>query len=409
MLELIQNGFNWFTEVSKTNPLMAGVLIPLIYLAKDLPGKFYAWCKSRCMVSLTITDERYTGKGHIAERMCAWFMGTRLSKWSRSLQIVFDYKDAIQLAPHVGLHLIWFERRFFIMHITEKEATGQAPSYRIYRITRFGRSHEPIKHLIEAFSEIPETDRIKIHHYSHYWNKLSEITALNIDQLSIPATLRDKFKSQIEFFLANKKWYEDRALAHKMTYLLTGDPGTGKTSIVRSIAYTYRLPVYCLDLSAVSNKTLLDALANVPANAILLIEDIDAMTSAVTTRKATKEGSSDAPSLEPANSEDSTLTLSGLLNALDGIAGLRDVIVFVTTNYPERLDDALTRKARIDDTFEIGALTDAEVRHYYNQMYGEPLTTNKVYADIKSCDLHGLFLEHRFDPITFEANLPTKG
>ena len=407
MFELIQHGFNWFTEVSKTNPLMAGVLIPLIYLAKDLPGKLYAWCKSRCMVSLTITDERYTGKAYIAERMCAWFMGTRLSKWSRNLQIVFDYKDAIHLAPHVGLHLIWFERRLYILNISEKEASGQAPSYRIYRITRFGRSHEPIKRLIEAFSEIPQTDRIKIFHYANYWNKLSEITALNLDQLSIPNALRTTLKEQIQFFLDNKKWYIDRALAHKMTYLLTGEPGTGKTSIVRSIAYTYRLPVYCLDLSAVSNKTLLDALSNIPANAVLLIEDIDAMTGAVTTRKRSE--SSDVPVLEPANSEDSTLTLSGLLNALDGIAGLRDVMVFITTNYPERLDDALTRKARIDDTFEIGALTDAEVRHYYNQMYGEPLTTHKVYADIKSCDLHGLFLEHRFDPIAFEANLPTKG
>lgn len=42
------------------------------------------------------------------------------------------------------------------------------------------------------------------------------------------------------------------------------------------------------------------------------------------------------------------LTLSGLLNAIDGVASAEDRILFMTTNYIEQLDEALIRPGRVD-------------------------------------------------------------
>ena len=42
------------------------------------------------------------------------------------------------------------------------------------------------------------------------------------------------------------------------------------------------------------------------------------------------------------------LTFSGLLNAIDGVTSTEGRIVFMTTNYPERLDAALIRPGRVD-------------------------------------------------------------
>ncbi len=44
----------------------------------------------------------------------------------------------------------------------------------------------------------------------------------------------------------------------------------------------------------------------------------------------------------------SRLTLSGLLNAIDGVTSTEGRILFMTTNYEERLDPALIRPGRVD-------------------------------------------------------------
>ncbi|OCF76691.1 hypothetical protein I204_02392 [Kwoniella mangroviensis CBS 8886] len=44
----------------------------------------------------------------------------------------------------------------------------------------------------------------------------------------------------------------------------------------------------------------------------------------------------------------STVTLSGLLNAIDGVSSQEDCILFATTNHPDRLDSALSRPGRFD-------------------------------------------------------------
>lgn len=397
-MESLHSLYVWFLDASKTNPLLPLVIAPLIYFGKELPGKFYGWCKSRFTVSLTITDEPYCGNREVAHELCTWFMTTRLSKWSRALQIVRDEDWKIKLGPGVGLHFLWFENAFYLLTITEKEGNLGKGSFRYYTITRFGRSHAPIHRMIENFSREKTDTRLQIStHGEHGWYTLARIEAPTFDQLSLNRNLKETFIEQIDFFLDHKDWYTKRALPHKITYLLTGKPGTGKTSIVRSLGYTYKLAVFSLDLSSMSNSSLSRALSEVPRNSILLIEDIDAMTDAANNRDEPNPIEKDLPG---------RLTLSGLLNTLDGVAGLQDVIVFITTNYPERLDSALTRKARIDFTFEIGALEHEDVVHYCLQMFDKTPAPNLKFTDIKACDLHGHFLDHKFDFDNFIKALP---
>lgn len=398
-MEMLQSLYQWFLEATKTNPLLPIVLAPLIYICKSLPSQIYGWFKSRLTVSLTITDELYTGNKEIAHELCTWFMSTRLSKWSRSLQIVRDENWKMQLGPGVGLHFLWFEGALYFLNIREKEGNTGNGSYRYYTITRFGRSHAPIYRMIKNFSREREDTRLQICSYGKDgWYTTARIETLKFDRLSLNTTLRSKFEEQIKFFLDSRDWYVDRALPHKITYLLTGKPGTGKTSIVRSLGYTYNLSVFSLDLSSLNNSMLRIALSNIPPNSILLIEDIDAMTDAVADRSngSTNASGEDGPGV----------TLSGLLNALDGVAGLQDVIVFITTNYPERLDGALVRKSRIDYTFEIGDLTHDEIIHYCDQMYKKTPSSELRFADIRPCDLHGHFLDHKFNFDNFIKALP---
>ena len=51
------------------------------------------------------------------------------------------------------------------------------------------------------------------------------------------------------------------------------------------------------------------------------------------------------------------VTLSGLLNCLDGVTSTEARILFMTTNYIERLDPALIRPGRVDMKEYIGYCT----------------------------------------------------
>merc|ERR1712224_808878 len=63
------------------------------------------------------------------------------------------------------------------------------------------------------------------------------------------------------------------------------------------------------------------------------------------------------------------LTLSGLLNVLDGVVDTPERIVVMTTNHPEILDPALIRPGRIDQKLLLGYMNPANVvdmiNHYF--------------------------------------------
>lgn len=83
---------------------------------------------------------------------------------------------------------------------------------------------------------------------------------------------------------------------------------------------------------------------------MVLLEDIDA-TSIVRRRTSTISGKKRKSSIvetNPGPEEGQGISLSGLLNAVDGVAFAEGVVLVMSTNHPEKLDDALIRDGRVD-------------------------------------------------------------
>lgn len=130
------------------------------------------------------------------------------------------------------------------------------------------------------------------------------------------------------------------------------------------------LDIYVVSLSSswINDSTLTTLMGRVPARCIVLLEDLDAaFTRSVTrddestgTPAAKKDGETQGPSQDTSSgsrhrnrhkealSDVNTLSLSGLLNALDGVAAAEGRLLFATTNHLERLDPALSRPGRMD-------------------------------------------------------------
>jgi len=188
----------------------------------------------------------------------------------------------------------------------------------------------------------------------------------------------DRIKKDIDKFLTLEDWYVARGIPYRRGYLLYGPPGCGKSSIVKAIACTMGYDICVFSLSQKLNDTSLTELFNnAPGKSIILLEDIDA---AFKSRE--EEGvSARETNLAFEGASQSALTFMGLLNALDGVASADDgLIVFMTTNYPEKLDPALIRPGRVDLKICVDYPSENQISGIYKKFYPEIADNSEMVA-----------------------------
>jgi len=138
--------------------------------------------------------------------------------------------------------------------------------------------------------------------------------------------VKDMILLDCKDFLASEEWYAERGIPFRRGYLLHGVPGSGKTSLIHSLAGELGLDIYVVSLSSkgMSDNMLTTLMGNVPSRCILLLEDLDAAFTRSVSRDSTSTGAPTVPTASAKSSKDtsdgSTLSLSGLLNSLDGVA-----------------------------------------------------------------------------------------
>ena len=185
---------------------------------------------------------------------------------------------------------------------------------------------------------------------------------------------QDEFRTRINLFKNNKEWYDKRGIPYTFGALLYGEPGTGKTSTIKAVANELDRHVFNISLSRIEKVNEFKALfydervkvdntsieiehneLRIPIDKRLyIIEDIDDLDQKFVSRESDNKLIGDT--LESAigsreenvNKPKTELTLSIILNILDGVLETPGRVIFITTNYPERLDKALIRPGRMD-------------------------------------------------------------
>ncbi|RYP75393.1 hypothetical protein DL769_003831 [Monosporascus sp. CRB-8-3] len=140
------------------------------------------------------------------------------------------------------------------------------------------------------------------------------------------------------------------------------------------LAGVFGLDFYVLKVQSASGDTLLEELfQELPPYCIVLLEDIDAVG---VKRNAgngeDEEGKQNKRSkLRRPDAEVTTpgCTLSVLLNVLDGVAPRESWIILMTSNAPEKLDEALLRLGRIDRKVYLGHIEGSGPEQMFRHMF----------------------------------------
>ncbi|XP_071727440.1 AAA-ATPase At3g28580-like [Rutidosis leptorrhynchoides] len=201
-----------------------------------------------------------------------------------------------------------------------------------------------------------------------YWTYIPFKHPSTFNTLAMDPKKKKDILDDLITFSKSEDYYENIGKCWKRGYLLYGPPGTGKSSMIAAMANLLQYDIFDLELTSVKDNTeLKKLLIQTESKSIIVIEDIDCSLDLTGKRKEheDKKNCDDQNKKDPVvkkkededkkNDETSKVTLSGLLNFIDGLwsaCGSERVIVF-TTNHIEKLDSALIRRGRMDMHIEM--------------------------------------------------------
>ncbi|KAH8706063.1 putative mitochondrial chaperone bcs1 [Talaromyces proteolyticus] len=180
------------------------------------------------------------------------------------------------------------------------------------------------------------------------WKRTGLRSARDISTVIMDEKVKSEVLGDMKEFLDQQTlaWYTSRGIAYKRGYLLVGPPGTGKSSFCLSVAGLHDLDIYILNLSSgLSDEGLGKLFSKLPAHCIVLLEDVDAVGMK---RKDTSAGQKQ----KQKDVSQYGVSLSGLLNVIDGVGSQEGRILIMSTNHVDHLDEALIRPGRVDMTVQ---------------------------------------------------------
>tara|TARA_Y100000816_G_C26050322_1_gene550632 strand:+ start:111 stop:1271 length:1161 start_codon:yes stop_codon:yes gene_type:complete len=198
-----------------------------------------------------------------------------------------------------------------------------------------------------------------INHYyfnGYNWEIFDVYNKRNLDTIYLENNELNKIISDMDIFLNNTeilKKYEDLGLTSSRIYMFYGLPGTGKTTLSYCLASYFNINISTIEIEIDTNNTILKrAFRDLPDKSILLIEDLDHMFNYSDNKE---------------ENNNHNISLSGLLNILDGIFKFKNILCILTCNKISDLKDTIIR--RVDYFLEFKYAEISQITNLYNKFY----------------------------------------
>ncbi|KAK3720172.1 hypothetical protein LTR37_003996 [Vermiconidia calcicola] len=364
-------------------------------------------------------------------------------------------RQALSYEPQVGKYTFWHKWR--LMTFEKKKTMSEQIDHKgNKRLTQLPSGNEtiviscpslfagakPIQDFLHEIKSAPAKDSTTTIYRPEgvNWDTGISRPSRKLNSVTLDSKIKDELVRDVETYLspATRKYYANRGIPWRRGFLLYGMPGCGKTSFTNALAGHFDLNVYMLSLKSTAiDDTILEGLFEaLPARCIVLLEDIDSagikredMRSKPRKKKSKKRRQQlyDEDG-EPVFEDDEVVpkagvTLSGLLNVLDGIHSKEGMVTIMTSNSPDSLDPALVRPGRIDRKVLFGYASKEVIAKLFVHIFeksveelteGEITTksehnnvaamaqdfASRVLADkLTPAEVQGYLLVHRDDPV----------
>ncbi|KAK0624757.1 putative mitochondrial chaperone bcs1 [Bombardia bombarda] len=332
----------------------------VVLLARPAFGRLWGFVKTH----FSSTDESHEMPAH-------WASTQQFAHNARSSLVRVGWKTKQTDNDEGGKrkplnYLPWNGRFYFIYknHLLWYRSKQKESGLRLIEevsVSCLGRSPGVVKQLFdecrEEYLKLAQNKTAIYESRGDSWERMKTRDIRPISTVIMDKKEKSGLLSDIGTFLDPRErgWYSEHGISYKRGYLLHEPPGTGKSSLSLSIAGCFDLEIYTLSLSSISEKSLGRLLHKLPLYCIVLLEDVDAVE---TRSRRTEQGSDDEDEEEGGSGHrKGSVSLSVLLNALDGVASQEGRVLIMTTNHIERLDPALIRPGRVDKRIELGLAT----------------------------------------------------
>ena len=360
------------------NALASGGLLLMIigglsvYL-RAVPETIWYWVVQQTTMMITVADDD-AAFVWVKE----WFLEQKSLKRIRHLDLDTTVRnERIALIPAPGKHWFWYEGRPFEVWFSRTESTYERTARRVESLTfrTIGRNRASLQQFVDDIVRCHlkrQGVQSSLYTYNDGWDYVEGYAPRLLDSVVLQPGEKEHLVEDVKNFRASKQRYARLGIPYHRGYLLYGPPGTGKTSLVSALAAHFGLSMYVTNLTDFTDRSLMNAVNLVPANSMLLFEDIDCAKSGKAREPASSGVNNGSQGQnEKANAIANGVTLSGLLNVLDGFYAPANVLFVMTTNRIEVLDEALLRPGRIDYRLYLGKASDRQKVELYCRFFPE--------------------------------------
>ena len=267
-------------------------------------------------------------------------------------------EDRIKFHLPIGHHHLKYKtNKISIDYEKSEKIVGTATMPTHYEELTITINRELIDDFIKDAHEFcrikPKKNEIITHIFKQsYWSVLSKLPKRNLDTIYLPEKIKKNMIDDIKNFLKREPTYLKYGIPYKRNYLFEGLHGTGKTSFIYSLASHFNMDIAVINFNMdLDDNAFMRGISKIPKKTFLILEDIDALF------------------VERKVSVNTMVTVSGILNILDGVARKNGQITFITTNYANKLDKALVRPGRIDKKLSFTYAKKSQIKEIFNAFF----------------------------------------
>ena len=249
------------------------------------------------------------------------------------------------LLYNYGFQFVWFEGSLMFIHkgISNVNNTMDVYKNQLHQFSIFSLNRTKLERFIEYVDKKYGKSYLKYYYSKDSTPKLGgAIMNKTFDNIFLEGGVIERLKTDLDLFMSSREIYEKLGVRYKRTYLFWGPPGTGKSSLSTAIAnYTNRNIFTITPSKDMTDSVLVSLISNKPPESIIVFEDFDCLLSTINREEKTS------------GENRINISISCLLNILDGTYTPDNTIFIITTNDLDKIDSAIKRKGRTDLLIEI--------------------------------------------------------